>query len=92
MTKQQMIEKLQQKERDLWTAKEEYAYLFCPRVSSKYRFEWQLTDPEFTRRLHEWAVVNDLLEEMGIESLDNPDAFEMYTHKLYLECKAAEAV
>lgn len=92
MTKQKMIETLQQKEMELWTAKEEYAYLFCPRISSKYRFEWQNTDRQYNELLHRWATVNDLLEALGIERLDNSEAFYKYTHKLYLECRAAEAV
>ena len=92
MTKQKMIETLQQKERDLWRAKEEYAYLFCPRISNKHRYEWQMTDPEFNRRLHEWAIVDGLLEDMGIERKADYEAYENYTHRLYLECKAAENV
>ena len=96
MTKANMIETIRNKEGKLWIELHEYDFMYAPDdgdVSSQ--IEWECSDLGHCTRLHAWAAMHDLLEQLGIEIDYNDTAHAVagdLAHGLFIRRQAAQGI
>lgn len=84
MTKKQIIETIQNLESELYVNLMSYDYAYAPREGNvDSDIEWDSTDPKHRYHLHAWAVVYDILEEIGADYTRNEN------HKLAFDLSSA---
>lgn len=95
MTKANMIKLLQEKEYKLWLEKARLENVYIKKhfpigygYSNALSTDFQCKDNDLRVALHEWSTVYELLEEMGIKTIDNKEASDINSDSYtYLEAK-----
>ncbi len=69
MTKQNMINAISAKEAALWLEMAKYDSLYAPvNCTLAEQLDWDMTDEGHLQLLHAWNAVNELMEDLGIET------------------------
>lgn len=72
MTKAKIIETIQNLESELWLDYQTYTYLHAPQGEGYNAVvNWQGEDPIANKARARWATIHRLMEEIGVETIDN---------------------
>ena len=77
MTKEQMVETLQQMESKAWERLISHEYWNMPVCTEEEEDKWKETNRGFQKMLREWGVLNDVLSTCEIEKIVSEDAQEL---------------